>query len=45
VTFHTYSALGQESITRHSDVYAAGGSLVSKTRTIDLAVGPAGFMF
>ncbi|HUT79046.1 MAG TPA: hypothetical protein VM285_15210 [Polyangia bacterium] len=45
VTFHTFSALGQESITRHVDVCPPGGRLVSPRRTVHLAEGPGGFLF
>jgi hypothetical protein len=45
VTFHTFSALGRESIARHVDVYRAGGGLASRSRTVVLAAGPGGFLF
>ena len=44
VVFYTYSALGQQTITRHTDTFKAG-SYVYSTRTDEVAQGPGGFVF
>jgi hypothetical protein len=44
VVFYTYSALGTQTITRHTDTFKAG-SYVYSSRTDEVAQGPAGFVF
>ncbi len=44
VTFHTYSALGRETIYRHVDCFAAGGRYTCAARETRIAQGKGGYL-